>query len=167
MDLVVTDSQAFKFVNSVVPLHIKLTGFSILFARYKGDLQTLVNGVRQVENLVDGSHILISESCTHNHSHEDIGRVKIPKLLRAHTNKDLVFEFKMGQDFAEDQDLTKYDLIIHCGSCMLNKKIMQTRIDMCVEVNVSITNYGIILAYLNGSLDRCIEIFNKPDRGDW
>ena len=158
VDLVVTDSQAFKFVNSVVPPHIKLTGFSILFARYKGDLKKLVDGVKHVKNLVDGSLILIAESCTHNHSHEDIGRVKIPKLLKAYTKKDLIFEFKMGHDFPEN--LSKYDLVIHCGSCMLNKKIMQTRIDMCDEAQVPITNYGITLAYLNGSLDRTLEIFN-------
>lgn len=158
VDLVVTDSQAFKFVNSVVPPHIKLTGFSILFARYKGDLKKLVDGVKHVKKLVDGSLILIAESCTHNHSHEDIGRVKIPKLLKAYTKKDLIFEFKMGQDFPEN--LSEYDLVIHCGSCMLNKKIMQTRIDMCDDVNVNITNYGITLAYLNGSLDRTLEIFN-------
>ena len=158
VDLVVTDSQAFKFVNSVVPPHIKLTGFSILFARYKGDLRTLVDGVKHMENLVDGSLILIAESCTHNHSHEDIGRVKIPKLLKAYTKKDLIFEFKMGQDFPEN--LSEYDLVIHCGSCMLNKKIMQTRIDICNDANVNITNYGITLAYLNGSLERSLEIFN-------
>jgi len=158
VDLVVTDSQAFKFVNSVVPPDVKLTGFSILFARFKGDLKRFVDGVDSVENLKDGSRILIAESCTHNHSHEDIGRVKIPKLLKEYTKKDLVFEFKMGQDFPED--LEKYDLVIHCGSCMLNKKIMQTRIDCCCDANVNITNYGIILAYLNGILKRSIEIFN-------
>ena len=158
VDLVVTDSQAFKFVNSVVPPNIKLTGFSVLFARYKGDLKTFVDGVYAVEKLKDGSRILIAESCTHNHSHEDIGRVKIPKLLKEYTKKDLVFEFKMGQDFPED--LEKYDLVIHCGSCMLNKKIMQTRIDCCYEANINITNYGIILAYLNGILERSIEIFD-------
>jgi len=158
VDLVVTDSQAFKFVNSVVPPNIKLTGFSTLFSRYKGDLKRFVEGVKAVENLKDGSRILIAESCTHNHSHEDIGRVKIPKLLKEYTNKDLVFEFKMGQDFPEE--LENYDLVIHCGSCMLNKKIMQTRIDCCYDANVNITNYGIILAYLNGILERSIEIFN-------
>ena len=158
VDLVVTDSQAFKFVNSVVPHNIKLTGFSVLFARYKGDLKTFVDGVYAVEKLKDGSRILIAESCTHNHSHEDIGRVKIPKLLKEYTKKDLVFEFKMGQDFPED--LENYDLVIHCGSCMLNKKIMQTRIDCCYDANINITNYGIILAYLNGILERSIEIFD-------
>lgn len=157
VDLVVTDSQAFKFVSTVVPDNIKLTSFSILFARYKGDLKAFVQGVRQVENLKDDSCILISESCTHNHSHEDIGRIKIPKLLRAYTQKKLMFEYKMGQDFPED--LSDYDLVIHCGSCMLNKKIMQTRIDICQDAGVPITNYGIILAYLNGILERSIKVF--------
>jgi len=157
IDMVVTDSQAFKFVNSVVPADIKLTGFSVLFARYKGDLKAFVDGVHHVKNLKDGSRILIAESCTHNHSHEDIGRVKIPKLLSDFTQKKLEFEFKMGQDFPED--LSEYDLVIHCGSCMLNKKIMQTRVDTCADAGVSITNYGVILAYLNGILDRSVEMF--------
>lgn len=157
IDMVVTDSQAFKFVNSVVPASIKLTSFSILFARYKGDLKAFVDGVHQVRNLKDGSRILIAESCTHNHSHEDIGRVKIPKLLSDFTQKKLVFEFKMGQDFPEE--LGDYDLVIHCGSCMLNKKIMQTRVDTCADAGVSITNYGVILAYLNGILDKSVEMF--------
>ncbi|MBL4935332.1 [FeFe] hydrogenase H-cluster maturation GTPase HydF [Clostridium sp. YIM B02515] len=157
-DLVVTDSQAFKKVSKIVPRDIKLTSFSILFARYKGDLKAFVDGARKVEDLDENSKILISESCTHNHSHEDIGRVKIPKLLNKHLGKELNYEFKMGQDFPED--IEKYDLIIHCGSCMLNKKTMLTRIDMCSEKKVSITNYGVILAYLNGILDRTTEMFD-------
>ncbi len=157
-DLVVTDSQAFKAVSKIVPRNIKLTSFSILFARYKGDLKAFVEGARKIEELDENSKILISESCTHNHSHEDIGRIKIPKLLNKHLGKELNYEFKMGQNFPED--IEKYDLIIHCGSCMLNKKIMLTRIDMCSEKKVSITNYGVILAYLNGILDRTIEMFD-------
>ncbi|ERI89884.1 hydrogenase maturation GTPase HydF [Clostridiales bacterium oral taxon 876 str. F0540] len=157
-DLVVTDSQAFKEVSKIVPKDIKLTSFSILFARYKGDLKAFVDGARKIEELDENSKILISESCTHNHSHEDIGRIKIPKLLNKHLGKELNYEFKMGQDFPDD--IEKYDLIIHCGSCMLNKKTMLTRIDMCSEKKVSITNYGIILAYLNGILDRTTEMFN-------
>ncbi|MDP4153689.1 MAG: [FeFe] hydrogenase H-cluster maturation GTPase HydF [Bacillota bacterium] len=157
ISLVVTDSQAFKYVSSVVPKNIKLTGFSVLFARYKGDIKAFVKGVKQIERLKNGSRVLISESCTHNHSHEDIGRVKIPRLLRAHTGKELDFDFRMGLDFPEN--LSDYDLIIHCGSCMLGKKLMQTRIDICEEAGVPITNYGVILAYLNGILDRSLEIF--------
>lgn len=157
-DLVVTDSQVFKEVSKIVQGNIKLTSFSILFARYKGDLKAFVEGARKIEELDENSKILISESCTHNHSHEDIGRVKIPKLLNKHLGKELNYDFKMGQDFPED--IEKYDLIIHCGSCMLNKKTMLTRIDMCSEKKVSITNYGVILAYLNGILDRTIEMFD-------
>ncbi|MFL0269700.1 [FeFe] hydrogenase H-cluster maturation GTPase HydF [Candidatus Clostridium radicumherbarum] len=159
IDVVVTDSQAFKKVNEIVPRDIKLTSFSILFARYKGDLDAFIAGTSKIKELNESSKILISESCTHNHSHEDIGRVKIPKLLNKFTGKQLKFEYKMGQDFPEN--LEDYDLIIHCGSCMLNKKIMQTRVDLCQEKNVSITNYGVILAYLNGILPRSTEIFKE------
>lgn len=158
VDLVVTDSQAFKFVNEIVPRDIKLTSFSILFARHKGDIGVFIKGVEKIKELDENSRILISESCTHNHSHEDIGRVKIPKLLNKHLGFELNYDFKMGHDFPED--IEKYDLIIHCGSCMVNKKTMQTRIDFCSEKNVSITNYGIILAHLNGILKRTTEIFN-------
>ncbi|MFL0246819.1 [FeFe] hydrogenase H-cluster maturation GTPase HydF [Candidatus Clostridium stratigraminis] len=159
IDVVVTDSQAFKKVNEIVPRDIKLTSFSILFARYKGDLDAFTQGTSKIKELNESSKILISESCTHNHSHEDIGRVKIPKLLNKFTGKQLNYEFRMGQDFPEN--LEDYDLIIHCGSCMLNKKIMQTRVDLCQEKNVSITNYGVILAYLNGILPRSTEIFKE------
>lgn len=159
IDVVVTDSQAFKMVDEIVPQHIKLTSFSILFAKYKGDLQAFIDGASKIPELNEKSKILISESCTHNHSHEDIGRVKIPKLLNRFTKKELNYEFKMGQDFPEN--IEEYDLVIHCGSCMLNKKVMQTRVDLCLDKKVSITNYGVILAYLNGILDRSTEIFKK------
>lgn len=157
VDLVITDSQAFKKVNEIVPKDIKLTSFSILFARQKGDLKAFVEGVSKIKELDQNSRILISESCTHNTSHEDIGRVKIPKLLNKHVGKELNYEFKMGHDFPED--IEKYDLIIHCGACMVNKKTVQTRIDICKERNVNITNYGMILAYLTGIFDRSLEIF--------
>lgn len=157
IDLVVTDSQAFKKVNELVPKDIALTSFSIAFARYKGDIRAFIEGAKKVEELDENSKILISESCTHNHSHEDIGRVKIPKLLNNYTRKELNYEFKMGHDFPEN--LEEYDLIIHCGSCMLNKKTMQTRIDLCEEKKVSITNYGVILAYLNNILQRTTSMF--------
>ncbi len=157
VDLVVTDSQAFKEVNKIVPPNIKLTSFSILYARYKGDIGTFIEGVDNVANLHDGSRVLIAESCSHNHSHEDIGRVKIPSLLKTFTGKKLEFDFKMGCDFPPD--LAGYDLVIHCGSCMLNKKVMQSRINICKANNTNITNYGVLLAYLNGILDRTMEIF--------
>ncbi|TCK92704.1 iron-only hydrogenase maturation protein HydF [Natranaerovirga hydrolytica] len=157
VDLVVTDSQAFKKVNQLVPTSIPLTSFSIVFARYKGDLKTFVEGVNTINKLTEHSRILISESCTHNHSHEDIGRVKIPHLLNQYTGKSLTYDFKMGHDFPED--IKHYDLIIHCGSCMLNKKTMISRINQCKALGVPITNYGVTLAYLNGILNRCIDIF--------
>lgn len=157
IDLVVTDSQAFKKVDEIVPKNIKLTSFSILFARYKGDLSVFVKGIKAVENLKENANILISESCTHNSSHEDIGRVKIPNLLQKKLKKNFNFHFKMGHDFPNE--INKYDLIIHCGSCMLNAKTMKNRIQFCQEEKVPITNYGIVIAYLTGILNRSIEIF--------
>ena len=158
VDLVVTDSQAFKEVSSIVPEDIMLTSFSIVFARHKGDLNAFTNGINAIKELKENSKVLISESCTHNTSHEDIGRVKIPKLLQDKLGFKLDFTFKAGHDFPED--MSGYDLIIHCGSCMLNKKTMMTRIQLCEEAGVPITNYGIVLAYLNGILERSMEIFN-------
>ncbi len=157
VNLVVTDSQAFKRVSEIVPVDIKLTSFSILFARHKGDLSTLADGASKVKELTGESRILISEACSHNHSHEDIGRIKIPNLLNKFVGKQLQYDFKMGHDFPENLD--EYDMVIHCGSCMLNKKVMQTRIDICLEKGIKITNYGVVLAYLNGIMDRCMEIF--------
>ncbi|MBP6062965.1 MAG: [FeFe] hydrogenase H-cluster maturation GTPase HydF [Fusobacteriaceae bacterium] len=159
IDLIVTDSQAFKEVDAIVKGRYPLTGFSILFARQKGDLATLVNGAHAVKNLKDGSRILIAETCTHNTSHEDIGRVKIPNLLKKKTGKNLEFEFKMGKDFPTD--LSSYDLVIHCGGCMINRKNMQNRMDEVLEKEVPITNYGVVLAYLTGILDKATEIFNN------
>ncbi len=157
IDLVITDSQIFKEVEKKVPKNIPLTSFSILFARHKGDLLELAKGVKAVETLKDGANILIAENCTHNTSHEDIGRVKIPTLLQKKTGKKFNFEFRTGYNFSED--LSKYNLVIHCGGCMVNRKEIESRIQICKEANVPMTNYGIILAYLNGILDRCIEIF--------
>lgn len=161
VDLVVTDSQAFAEVSKIVPREMALTSFSILFARHKGDLASFVRGADAVANLKEGSRILISESCTHNHSHEDIGRVKIPKLLGKYTGKNLDFEFKMGHDLPAD--LSVYDLVIHCGSCMLNQKTMLTRIDYCEQAGTPITNYGVVLALVTGIMDRSLEIFREKD----
>jgi [FeFe] hydrogenase H-cluster maturation GTPase HydF len=157
IDLVITDSQAFKVVSEIVPASIPLTSFSILFARYKGDLKEFAQGVGIIANLPNQARILITEGCTHNHSHEDIGRYKIPNLLQKKTGKTFQFDFKMGQDFP--LNVKEYDLVIHCGSCMLNQKTMITRINICRENNVPITNYGVVLAYLSGILDRSLEIF--------
>lgn len=158
VDLVVTDSQAFAEVSKIVPETMALTSFSILFARQKGDLSSFVEGANAVKSLKDGSRVLITESCTHNHSHEDIGRVKIPKLLGKFTGKAIDFEFKMGHDLPKD--LSVYDLVIHCGSCMLNKKTMLTRIAYCDQVGTPITNYGVVLALVTGIMDRSLEVFN-------
>lgn len=158
VDLVVTDSQAFKEVNKMVPQNIKLTSFSMLFARQKGDLKAFVNGAYAIEKLNKDSKILIAESCTHNVSHEDIGRFKIPRLLNKHVGAELSYDFALFHDFPED--IEKYDLIIHCGACMINRKTVVNRVNKCNEKNVPITNYGVILAYLNGIIDRSLDIFN-------
>lgn len=158
VDLVVTDSQAFKEVSEIVPQDIKLSSFSILLSRTKGDLTEFIKGVYALDELKDGARILISESCTHNSTCEDIGRIKIPKGIKKYTSKTFNYDVRSGNDFPPD--ISDYDLVIHCASCMLNRKSMQTRIQLCRENNVPITNYGILLAYLNGILQRAIEIFD-------
>lgn len=156
VDLVVTDSQAFQAVSRIVPAHIRLTSFSILFARHKGDLRIFVDGIQAIRTLKDGARILISESCTHNHSHEDIGRVKIPTLLNKREAKNFEYVFRMGHDFPKD--LETYDLIIHCGSCMMTRKTMLNRIQLAKEAGVPITNYGVVLAYVTDILERTTHI---------
>ena len=152
VDLVVTDSQAFKKVSKIVPSDIKLTSFSILFARQKGEIETFIDGVNSIRNLKVGSNVLIAESCTHNVSHEDIGKVKIPKMLEKFVGGKLSFTFTVGNDFKNN--IEKYDLVIHCGACMVNRKTVMNRIDLCKEKNIPITNYGIVIAFLTGILDR-------------
>ena len=158
VDLVITDSQAFKFVDEIVPKDIMLTSFSMLFARQKGDINEFINGVWGVRNLKPGDKVLISESCSHNVSHEDIGRVKIPTLLEKYVGGKLDFEFKIGYDFAED--IGNYKLIIHCGGCMVNRKTILNRINLCKERKVYITNYGVLLSFLTNTLERNKVIFN-------
>lgn len=158
VDLVVTDSQAFKLVDEIVPKEIMLTSFSMLFARQKGDINEFINGVWGVRNLKPGDKVLISESCSHNVSHEDIGRVKIPKLLEKYVGGKLNFEFKIGYDFADD--IRDYKLIIHCGGCMVNRKTILNRINLCKERKVYITNYGVLLSFLTNTLERSKVIFN-------
>lgn len=155
--MVITDSQAFKRVSAETPKDIKLTSFSILMARYKGILDTTVLGVKAIDNLKDGDTILISEGCTHHRQCEDIGTVKIPNWLKNYTNKNLNFEFSSGTGFPED--LSKYSLIIHCGGCMLNEREVKYRMKSAIDQNVPFTNYGITIAYMNGILNRSIEIF--------
>ena len=157
IDLVVTDSQIFYEVSQIVPENIMLTSYSMLMANMKGDLHSFIKGADAIKSLKDGSKILMAEACTHNSSHEDIGRVKIPNLLRKKTGKNLLFDFYVHHDFPDN--LSRYDLIIHCGGCMINAKSMQNRIDFALNSNVPITNYGVTLAYLSGILDRAKQIF--------
>lgn len=159
VDLVVTDSQAFKEVDKIVPKEIKLTSFSMLFARQKGDFDEFVKGAISIKNLTKDSKILVAESCTHNVSHEDIGRVKIPKLLNDYVGYKLNYEYAIFHDFPED--IEKYDLIIHCGACMINRKTVVNRVKVAKEKNIPITNYGILLAHLSGILERSLSIFRK------
>lgn len=155
--LVITDSQVFKRVSEDTPTDIPLTSFSILFAKYKGDLKELVNGVKVINNLKNGDKILIAEGCTHHRQCEDIGTVKIPKLLSKYTNKQFVFETSSGNSYPEN--LKEYSLIIHCGGCTLTRREMLYRIQLAKNINIPIVNYGIILAYLTDILERSIEVF--------
>lgn len=157
--LVITDSQAFKEVSKVVPESIPLTSFSILFARHKGDLATVANGAHAIEKLKDGDMILISEGCTHHRQCEDIGTVKIPRLLTKYTGKDLHFSFTSGVEFPSD--LSKYQLIIHCGGCTLNEREMKYRLRCAKDQEVPITNYGTAIAHMNGILKRSLKPFNE------
>ena len=154
--LVITDSQAFKTVAEVVPENIPLTSFSILFARLKGDLSEFINGANAIENLKDNSKVLFLESCTHHAIEDDIARVKIPKLLKTKTGKNLLFEYYTGHDFP---DVSEYDLIVHCGACMTNRKEILSRIMIANSKHVPITNYGIVISYCLGILERAIKIF--------
>lgn len=154
--LVVTDSQAFKNVSEIVPENIPLTSFSILFARLKGDLNAFSQGAKSIEKLQDGDRVLILESCTHHAIEDDIGRVKIPNLLRKKTGKTLIIDNIAGHDFP---DISKYKLIIHCGACMTNRREVLSRILLASENNVPITNYGICISYCLGILPRALKIF--------
>lgn len=156
--LVVTDSQAFKKVSEIVPENVSLTSFSILFARLKGDLDEFVNGARAIENLKDGDMVLILESCTHHAIEDDIGRVKIPNLLRKKTGKNLVIHNYAGHDFPDIKD---YKLIIHCGACMTNRREVLSRVLIANQNNVPITNYGVAISYCLGILPRAIKIFTE------
>lgn len=155
--MVITDSQAFEKVAKDTPRDIRLTSFSILFARYKGELGALVNGARAIETLEDGDRILMSEGCTHHRQCGDIGTQKLPNWISKYTKKKLIFETSSGAHFPED--LTKYKMIVHCGACMLNEKEMKSRIKMASEASVPIVNYGVLIAYLKGILDRSLEPF--------
>ena len=156
--LVVTDSQAFKKVSEIVPTNIPLTSFSILFARLKGDLDAFIDGANAIENLQNGDKVLILESCTHHAIEDDIGKVKIPNLLRQKTGKDLIIENYAGHDFP---DISQYSLIVHCGACMTNRREVLSRILIANDRKIPITNYGIVISYCLGILPRAVEIFKN------
>lgn len=155
--LVITDSQAFEKVSGDVPPEIPLTSFSILFARYKGNLKTVVRGAAVLDMLEDGDTILICEGCTHHRQCEDIGTVKLPGWIQKHTGKELCYEFTSGTEFPAD--LSRYRLIIHCGGCTLNEREMKYRIQCAADQGVPITNYGTAIAHMHGILSRSIEPF--------
>ncbi|MBQ5592055.1 MAG: [Clostridia bacterium] len=155
--LVITDSQAFGRVSKDTPDDIMLTSFSILFARYKGDLEALVSGAAQLGKLKDGDKVLISEGCTHHRQCNDIGTVKMPGWIKNYSKSEPEFSFTSGGDFPED--LSEYKLIVHCGGCMLNEKEMQRRIELAKNAGVPIVNYGIAIAQMHGILKRSLEPF--------
>lgn len=160
--LVITDSQVFKTVNSIVPKDVPLTSFSILMARYKGDLKTLVDGAKALDTLEDGDKVLIAEACTHHPLKGDIAREKIPRWIREKYKKDIEFTNITGVDFPGN--LSEYKVIIQCGSCMFTRKQLMSRIIKAEANTVPITNFGVAIAHLNGILPRVIEMF--PELND-
>ncbi len=156
--LVITDSQVFEQVADIVPDDVPLTSFSILFARYKGNLNTVVKGAQTLDTLADGDTVLISEGCTHHRQCEDIGTVKLPNWIKKYTGRSINFEFTSGTEFPAV--LNNYKLIIHCGGCTLNEREMKYRLRCAEDAEVPITNYGTAIAYMKGILERSIKIFN-------
>ena len=157
--LVITDSQVFKRVAEETPEGIPFTSFSVLFSRYKGDLDMQVEGAHALDHLEDGDTILISEGCTHHRQCGDIGTEKLPAWIRKHSGKDVKFEFTSGTEFP--MDLEQYRLIVHCGGCMLNEKEMKYRLKCAADAGVPMTNYGTAIAHMNGILDKSLEVFRK------
>jgi [FeFe] hydrogenase H-cluster maturation GTPase HydF len=157
--LVVTDSQAIMRVAADVPDEIPLTTFSILMARYKGDLAEYVKGIKRIEELNNGDKVLVAEACSHHAREDDIGKVKIPRWLRLHTKKDLIIDVVNGHDYPEN--LSEYKLIIHCGACMLTRKMMQQRIKQAKYIGVPIVNYGVAISYMHGAAPRAFEPFSE------
>ena len=155
--LVITDSQVFGKVAQIVPSDIPLTSFSVLMARYKGNLDAVVRGAYALDGLQDGDTILVSEGCTHHRQCEDIGTVKLPKWIREYTGKELRFEFTSGTEFPDD--LSKYKMIVHCGGCMLNEREMKYRLKCAEDAQISMTNYGTAIAHMKGILERSLEVF--------
>ena len=158
-DLVITDSQAIMRVAADVPENVRLTTFSILMARHKGNLPEFVKGIRRVEELENGDKVLISEACTHHAQEDDIGTVKIPRWLRNHTKKSLLIDMVHGYDFPEN--LSEYKLIVHCGGCMLTRKSMQVRIKQAKLLDIPIVNYGVLISYMHGAVPRVLLPFDE------
>lgn len=157
--MVITDSQVFGKVSKIVPKDVPLTSFSILMARYKGDLQAVVQGAYALDEIQDGDKVLISEGCTHHRQCNDIGTVKLPHWVKECTGKELCFEFTSGTEFPDD--LTGYQLVIHCGGCMLNEREMKYRLKCAEDHGIPMTNYGIAIAHMKGILARSIELFEE------
>ena len=155
--IVVTDSQAFEAVSQSVPDDILLTGFSVLFARFKGDLETFVRGAKAMENLKAGDRILVAEACTHRRQQDDIGTVKIPNWVHSKISEDIEFDHVSGREFPDN--LSEYDVILHCGSCMLNRKEVLSRLQEAEEAGLPVINYGMGIAWLHGILDRALKPF--------
>ena len=152
--LIITDSQVFKTVYEQKPLESQLTSFSVLMAGYKGDIRQFIEGASAIDRLTENSHVLIAEACAHAPQTEDIGRVKIPRLLRKKIGEGLQIDMVSGSDFPKD--LSKYDLIIHCGACMFNRKHVMNRLENASNQKIPMTNYGITLAHLMGILDKIV-----------
>lgn len=159
--LVITDSQAFAEVAAIVPSDIPLTSFSILFARYKGELRVAVEGADKLTRLSDGDKVLISEGCTHHRQCKDIGSVLLPGWIEKYSGRKLQFSFTSGGEFPMNPE--EYALVVHCGGCMLTENEMKSRIERCSEKGVPITNYGIAIAKMKGILERSLEVFTKKE----
>lgn len=160
--LVITDSQAFGEVKKIVPEEVELTSFSILLSRYKGDLEGAVKGARTLDQLEEGDRILIAEGCTHHRQCDDIGTVKLPAWIKKHTGKNLIIEHSSGTFYPEE--LERFALVVHCGGCMLQEKEMQGRIKKSREAETPMTNYGILIAHMNGILERSIRPFAAKEK---
>lgn len=160
--MVITDSQAFELVNKIVPKEIPLTSFSILFARYKGNLEGAAKSVKKLSKLCDGDTVLISEGCTHHRQCDDIGTVKLPAWLRAYTGKELNFAFTSGGEFPEE--LSPYAVVIHCGACMLGEAELKSRAAKCRAAGVPMTNYGMAIAEMNGIFKRSCALFPQLEK---
>lgn len=155
--IVVTDSQAFEAVSQSVPEDVLLTGFSVLFARFKGDLETFVRGAKAMENLKAGDKILVAEACTHRRQQDDIGTVKIPNWVHSKISEDIEFDHVSGREFPDN--LSEYDVVLHCGSCMLNRKEVLSRLQEAEAEGLPVINYGMGIAWLHGILDRALQPF--------